>query len=224
MIPRASVTAALAVACLAPACTPAPTRVSDEDTYLRWIAHPVPGNENVLLRWPRRKLPLRIHLPRPSAELFSDPEAVHDSVRDGVLDWEGVVEPGVPSFTFTDDPGDADIPIVWAAEPDASWFIAHCVYDIQPFARRFGVARILVTARWHDDEEADLHVIYATVLHEMGHALGLTGHSPHPEDIMYAKIERGRTAGLSPRDRRTLAALYTRPIGTRITGARGRRN
>jgi predicted Zn-dependent protease len=168
-------------------------------------------------------MPLRVHLPRPPGNLFSDAEAIHDSVRDGVLDWTDVAGPGVPSFTFVEDPGQADIPIVWAERPDGDWYIAYCDYDIDPFTRRFGVTRLLVTGRWHGNEEADLHDVYATVLHEMGHALGLTGHSPDPEDIMYPHISDRATSGLSARDRSTLIALYSRPIGTRIVGARGKR-
>jgi predicted Zn-dependent protease len=139
------------------------------------------------------------------------------------MDWTGAAKPGIPSFTFVEKAGDADIPIVWAREPSGDWYIAYCVWDIQPFARRFGVAHILVTARWGDDHVADLHDVYATVLHEMGHALGIGGHSPDPQDIMYPSASATATTGLSERDRATLAELYARPIGTRVVGARGGR-
>ena len=65
-----------------------------------------------------------------------------------------------------------------------------------------------------------MHDIYETVLHEMGHALGLGGHSPDPDDIMYASIRHGGTEGLSERDRNTLTVLYARPVGSRVAGAR----
>ncbi len=60
-------------------------------------------------------MPLRVHLPAPPDSMFSDPEAVVDSVRDGILDWSDVAKPGVPSFVFVDAAGDADIPIVWSS-------------------------------------------------------------------------------------------------------------
>ena len=66
-----------------------------------------------------------------------------------------------------------------------------------------------------------LHDVYETVLHEMGHALGIGGHSPDPADIMYAQASATASAGLSERDRATLAELYARPIGSRIVGGRG---
>jgi predicted Zn-dependent protease len=71
---------------------------------------------------------------------------------------------------------------------------------------------------------ADSDTIYRVVLHEMGHALGLGGHSEEPEDIMFGSIN-GLARGLSERDRDTLKELYSRPIGSRITAAkRGRPN
>ena len=193
------------------------------NSYLRRATFEVPVNEHVLLRWPKEKMPLRVHLPAPPIGLFEDPLAIFDSVRDGVLDWTDVAGPGVPSFVFVDSAGDADIPVVWAKEPDGDWYIAFCSWDIQPFARRFGVSHLLVTGRWRDAHEADLHDVYATVLHEMGHALGIGGHSPDQGDIMYSRISETATSGLSERDRATLAALYARPIGSRVAGGRGAR-
>ena len=166
-------------------------------------------------------MPLRIHLAKPSDELFADPQAVVESVRDGILDWSDVVEPGVPSFVFVDEPGDAGIPIVWDAEPpDPRWFVAHCALDINVFSRRFGVARILVTAHWGNGREASVAELYNAVLHEMGHALGLLGHSPDALDVMFPDIGLSRSEGLSQRDRDTLVALYQSPIGRRIRNAR----
>ncbi len=192
------------------------------DHYLRWVAFEVPVNDFVLLRWPERSMPLRVHLPAPRPGLFEDPVAILDSVRDGITDWADVAGPGIPRFAFVDDAGDADIPIVWADEPDGNWYIAHCAYDVNRMQRRFGVSRILVTARWNDSRVADIQDVYKTMLHEMGHALGLGGHSPDSNDIMYRWV-RSPAEGLSERDRRTLQLLYERPIGAHVTGARRER-
>ena len=196
-------------------------RAAADADYLRYVAWEVPGHEWVLLRWPVRRMPLRVHLPPPPPGLFARPEAIHDSVRDGVLDWTDVAAPGIPRFEFVDDAGEADIPIVWAAETKLEGrAVAFCGYDIQPLARRFGVSHILVTARWGDGRVADLYDVYRIMLHEMGHALGLTGHSPDSTDVMYADEPSVRIEGPSDRDRATLRALYARPMGSRVLGAR----
>jgi predicted Zn-dependent protease len=188
---------------------------SGPTNYLRYVARDV-GFEHVLMRWQTTAMPLRVHLPPPPADLTMHPEVALDAVRDGVTDWTDVAGPGVPSFRFVDEPGDADIPIVWDAEP-TGWFVAQCVYQLNDRQRRFGVARILVTTRDRGDEVSP-QTLYATVLHEMGHALGLIGHSPDPADVMYP--DRGFAITLSQRDRETLRLLYSKPNGTPVTGAR----
>jgi predicted Zn-dependent protease len=215
---------ALALAAAAIACTgTGPPPAHDTNNYLRSVAARTPvGGESVLLRWRDQQMPLKVHLPPPPEGLFEDPTAIQDSVRDGVLDWTDVAAPGVPSFVFVEDKGEADIPIVWAREPDGGWYIAFCAYDANVRMRRFGVSHILVTARWGDGRTADLHDVYRVLLHEMGHALGLVGHSPDDGDIMGAPPRKDVTS-LSPRDRTTLRMLYERPIGTRIVGAKRER-
>lgn len=218
----ASLIPCLCAVATALACAASPSPGSGSD-YLKWVAFEVPISEMVLLRWPERDMPLRVHLPRPPDGLFEDPDAIFESVRDGVLDWSNVAGPGLPTFEFVHDAGDADIPIVWASRPDGDWYVAHCAYAIDVMARRFGVSRILVTGRWREGHVADLHDVYAVVLHEMGHALGLGGHSPDAGDVMFPSVSERAGTGLSSRDRNTLRLLYSRPIGTRIVGARGRR-
>jgi len=208
-----------ALACAGSAPAPAPAPRAADDNYLRYVAVRMPvGGESILLRWPERQMPLKVYLPRPPDGLFEDPDAIFDSVRDGVLDWTDVAAPGIPSFEFVDDKSQADIPVVWAAEPDGDWYIAFCAYEGHALTNRFDVSHILVTARWGDRRVADLQDIYDAMLHEMGHALGLAGHSPDSRDLMAPRMGRSET-GLSQRDRNTLKALYARPIGTRILGA-----
>ena len=194
-------------------------RPSATDQYLRWVAHQRSGGESLLLRWHERQMPLRVYLPDPPADLFEDAAAIVDSVRDGVLDWTDVAGPGVPRFRFVETHSEADIPIVWAATPSGDWYIAHCAYDVSALRTAFSVEHILVTARWGDRQLADLHSLHQIMLHEMGHALGMAGHSPNSADIMFGKMNRAQVE-LTPRDRTTLRLLYSRPIGSRVIGAK----
>ena len=82
--------------------------------------------------------------------------------------------------------------------------------------------RLVLVRRDADGRVASLDEIHETVLHEMGHALGLMGHSDDPNDIMFPSVTHRTEKGLSDRDRRTLAALYEH--GNRqIRGRRDRR-
>jgi hypothetical protein len=65
---------------------------------------------------------------------------------------------------------------------------------------------------------ADPLLIYAAVLHEMGHALGLAAHSPDRADVMGRSLNVERRPEVTARDRATLRALYAKPNGHRVTG------
>jgi len=193
---------------------------SQEPDYLRYVTFEAYGHEDFVTRWPVGKMPLRVHLPRPPEGMFRSPDAVLDSVRDGVLGWTDVAGPGVPSFTFVDRAADADIHIVWSPV-SGDWFVAYAAYDVDLMTRRFGVNHVLVAAKYRDGTEVPLDHLYHVMLHEMGHALGLAGHSPDPGDVMFPyPTRRGPNVGLSDRDRATLRALYEAPIGRRVVGAR----
>ena len=58
----------------------------------------------------------------------------------------------------------------------------------------------------------DENEVYHTILHEIGHALGL-GHSNNPEDIMYTPHQYG-VVNLSKRDIASLLWLYNLPYGS----------
>jgi len=195
----------------------ASTPPAERDDYLRYVGFRGRGGEMMLLRWLDGQMPLAVHLPRPPDGMFENPDAIWDSVRDGVTDWTDVASPGTPSFRFVDAPGDADIRVEWAPEPDGSWYVAFCSYNANVVTRTFAVEKILVSARWPNGNVADLHDVYAVMLHEMGHALGLGGHSPTKGDVMFPSV--GARA-LSERDRNTLRALYAVGNGRTLVGAR----
>lgn len=57
----------------------------------------------------------------------------------------------------------------------------------------------------HSLPDAD---VYKTCLHEIGHALGLQGHSSTTSDIMYPILNGNQTPYLRERDQNTIMALY----------------
>lgn len=193
------------------------------ETYLGSIAVELPGNERVLLRWPDEAMPLRVHVPPPPEGLFADPELAVEAVRSGVLAWADVAGPGVPSFTFVDRPGGADIPFAWERE-----FVgreaAFSAILLRPFVRRFRVGAIAISALDEAGKPRAPAALEAQVMHETGHALGLFGHSPDPRDLMYLRETPVPVPALSPRDRATLAALYARPNGSRVPRLRRSRD
>lgn len=100
---------------------------------------------------------------------------------------------------------------------DVSWrrvdrkSLGHCEYMVNQLSLiysaeiKIGISDGLVHAQYNDMDE-----VRHTILHEVGHALGLLGHSDGPDDIMYVPHQYG-VAKLSPRDGETLNTLYDLP-------------
>lgn len=106
-----------------------------------------------------------------------------------------------------------------SSQIDISWrrvdrhSLGHCQYMINQQALvysaeiKIGISDGLVHAQYNDMGE-----VKHTILHEIGHALGLIGHSDGPDDIMYVPHQYGVTQ-VSARDIETLKMLYKLPPG-----------
>jgi predicted Zn-dependent protease len=186
--------------------------------YLAYAAFESPDHLGLLLHWPERRMPLKVYLPPPPAGWFAQSDAVVDATHRAVTDWTDAGGPGVPSFSFVAKAGDADIPIMWA-DVSPSWEVAHCMIQVNFPTRHFVVENVLLTAWYRNRGQVPVDDLHRILRHEIGHALGIAGHSPNPEDVMYA-FSLAKDQGLTDRDRETLRKLYAKPNGTVIAGVR----
>ncbi|HIN67357.1 MAG TPA: matrixin family metalloprotease [Candidatus Obscuribacterales bacterium] len=130
-----------------------------------------------------------------------------ESLRQAFDEWTQATN-GKIKFAFIQDPGVAQMSVVWTDDLHAPAMTAEAGVAKTAFgANGIETAEIsLLTLDPLKDGPLGKNRLFNTCLHEIGHALGLQGHSPHEDDIMSSTLIVQQ--GLSPRDVRTINALY----------------
>jgi hypothetical protein len=163
-----------------------------------------------LIRWPDNCMPLKVFIGP-----FKWYKAVHEAYQyqQMVLDafnlWQKVSD-GRVSFEFVTNINNSQINLSWKRVDRES--LGKCYYNYDEYGRLYsaevviGLSDGLIHAKYEDKNE-----VYHTILHEVGHALGLD-HSPYRMDIMYVPHQYG-TISLTSRDIMTFNCLYNLPHG-----------
>ena len=133
-------------------------------------------------------------------------------VMDAFSAWSAATG-GKLHFRITNVLLESNINIDWK-RVDRSAF-GHCYFNWDAQGRLYGaeVSIGLSDGRVHKAYDNEVEV-YHTILHEVGHAIGLN-HSPYKEDIMYTPHQYGN-ATLSPNDKYSAQWLYRLPAGAPV--------
>lgn len=118
---------------------------------------------------------------------------------------------GAVRFQIVGRVDDSQIDITWRRVDRKS--LGHCKYLINDRSMLYsaeieiGISDGRLHASYNDVDE-----VRHTIIHEIGHALGLVDHSDHKADIMYVPHQYG-VVDVSKRDIVTLNTLYKLPVG-----------
>lgn len=165
-----------------------------------------------LERWNPRSFPLNVYI-QAGAEV---PAEYIQEVRNAFSTWENSTK-GFVKFVYTNNPHSAHYKCVFPSNlknrncDDSGMGTAayqYFTYDssgnIKNSVVEFSVYMCDGKTKWPAE------IFYSTALHEIGHGLGLRGHSTNPEDLMYpissGKRERDT---ISEADMSTLRAIYS---------------
>jgi hypothetical protein len=126
--------------------------------------------------------------------------------------WERASE-GLIKFNLVDTLLSSQINVDWKRVDRKA--LGHCTYNYDGMQRLYGaeVSIGLTDGTIHKEYNSTAEVFH-TILHEIGHALGL-GHSPYENDIMYTPHKYG-VVSLSENDIYSIQCLYCLPPATPI--------
>ena len=183
------------------------------DTY---IYNAASGTD--IIRWDVRSFPLKVYI-----EESNVPKYYATNIRSALAQWMNRTT--FVNFTETKNEGDAQIVIRFKDTNPSACSGGICKYVVaytEPtISSNNTLKRMTLTFYKTNPRNQDFSPpeIYSTALHEIGHTLGIMGHSDKPGDIMNAAQNKGALSGsafgntkLSQRDLKTLVLLYrTKP-------------
>lgn len=191
--------------------------------YYHYVSHD--GN----VRWDEKRLPLKVYINSgrgvPGYKL--EYQGFFD---DSFKEWSTATASKV-TYELVKDADKADVECIWSndikqvSSPSEGG-------ECQSTYNKAGMehARIVVlTCDPSPDSPLSPNQLKAVCLHEIGHALGMHGHSPRPTDIMYCSMPmKDAKVVLTPRDAQTLLRVYAAAINVAggspnqpVTGADG---
>lgn len=145
-------------------------------------------SDSKIIRWNKNSFPLQVYIGED--DLVSMPEYYKTSAIRALKQWETSVD--FVSFVITDNPNKAQIAIFFKNIPQNVCKSGTCKYVVgytKPTITRDTLKNMEITIYKTSPKGEYLSDIelYNTILHELGHALGIIGHSYSMEDLMYVE-------------------------------------
>lgn len=164
-----------------------------------------------LMRW--NMMPLKVYIaPMKFYSKKGQDLKYRGFVKQALDEWHKVSN-GKVSFVIVDTLLQSNVNIDWKRVERQA--LGHCIFQYDSANRLYsaevsiGLTEGLVHADYNDEGE-----VYHTILHEIGHAIGL-GHSPFKKDIMYTPHQKG-ILHVGEGDRLSVNWLYTFPQGKTV--------
>lgn len=174
-------------------------------------------NEKNIERWPDKRMPIKVFI-IPGENVMGFQPQYASFLNEALQAWSQAMR-GQISFVIVNAPAAADMTIGWIAHlPENSKELGGLttIYPGPEGPAKVDIKLVTFPERRSQQQKLLTAVKYST-FHEIGHALGITGHSSNPQDVMTGTIHLNNAItfmniGLSSRDIRTLNRIYNDPV------------
>ncbi len=184
-------------------------------SYFDLLAH-----NGSLHPWLLLRLPIRVFVSSGAKHAGFQP-VFHDFIIDSLNKWTDAAQKKLV-FVEVKDRTQANLCVDWTDNPqllatahgaegaavEQGIAISHFVPCPDGISRIDNVQLVLLTLNPTTKQPIAAQQMQSACLHELGHALGLSGHSENPSDIMFFSQSAKQLPALSKNDKEAIARLY----------------
>jgi tetratricopeptide (TPR) repeat protein len=160
-----------------------------------------------LARW--KSMPVFVYI-RPAADVPGFKPEFVDILKEAFKTWQQTSQ-GKISFEFVNDPSKAQISCAFTNSLQDAITAAEGGHTVIIPDSKGNILKADVSLLTRPANGTELNPNYArrVDLHEVGHALGILGHSKNPDDVMFATVlATTRPVDLTGRDVKTISMIY----------------
>jgi len=178
------------------------TTQPSNDNYIKFAM----DNSGDLITWNKEKMPLKIYIDN-SKRVSS---AHIRETKNALNTWRNATG-NIFNYEYIENPAEADITIIYKGMAEKSSNQTLGLTSTQTSNGYFDKATVTLYTYGQNYAPLTPNDLYNVALHEFGHMLGISGHSNHTSDVMFATYNNGKNRPklqLSIRDKNTAKALY----------------